>query len=80
MTAVARLLHSTRPRLVASETIARTYAEYPRETSTDVFWSEGEPLYTISDVQLRNIAREIAGQDRKMYAKVYTAMHEGLRK
>ena len=73
----ARLLHAKKPLYVAVETIARTYEEYMPEDNT--FWREGEPLYTITDAQLRNIAREIAGDDRKMYAKIYTTMHEELR-
>ena len=73
----ARLLHAKKPLYVAIVSIARTYEEYMPEDNT--FWREGEPLYTITDAQLRNIAREIAGDDRKLYAKIYTTMHEELR-
>lgn len=69
--ATARLL------TLGPNTVARTYEEFKNDTSS--MWHEDQPLYTISDAQLRNIACELAGDDRRLYAKIYTTMHEGLR-
>jgi hypothetical protein len=68
--AIARLL------TFGNTTAARTYKEFIKD---DKYWREGQPLYTITNAQLQNIARELAGDDRKLYAKIYTTMHEGLR-
>jgi hypothetical protein len=44
---VARLLICKRPFLVLTETVARTYEEYPvQQAKADNCWAESTPLYT----------------------------------
>lgn len=69
--AIARLIHHKKC------TAARTYEEF--ENAGAEHWHEGQPLYTISDAQLRNIARELDNMVAPNFAKIYRTIHEALR-